>query len=115
MSDYNLAMAQKIVTVYTDDLTGEESSEATTHTFTIDGVGYEIDLNPDSFDKFLEALSPFTKAGRRVGRIRKSRPVKGADREDSAAIRAWAREAGYEVNDRGRVPAEVREAYAKAH
>ena len=30
-------------------------------------------------------------------------------------IRAWAKENGYEVNDRGRVPASIREAYEKAN
>jgi hypothetical protein len=29
-------------------------------------------------------------------------------------VRAWARENGYEVSDRGRLPAEVREAYTRA-
>ncbi|MFK0297528.1 Lsr2 family protein [Streptomyces sp. NPDC090442] len=108
-------MAQKVVTIYTDDLTGEESPEAATHTLAIDGVQYEIDLNPDSFDQLLEAMQPFTAAGRRLGRARKARPAQGAGRDDSAAIRAWAKEAGLDVSDRGRVPAEVREAYSKAH
>ncbi|MFE7313835.1 Lsr2 family protein [Streptomyces sp. NPDC057555] len=108
-------MAKQVVTIYTDDLTGEESSEATTHRFSIDGVEYEIDLDPDSFDQLLEAMAPFTKSGRRVGKARKPRQAKAAGRDDSAAIRAWAKEAGHDVSDRGRVPAEVREAYDKAH
>ncbi|MFH8595377.1 Lsr2 family protein [Streptomyces rimosus] len=111
-------MAQKIVTIYTDDLTGEETTEAATHTLAVDGVGYEIDLTPDSYDKLLEAIGPFLKAGRRQGRIkgatgaRKAKPTSG---DDTAKIRAWAKENGYNVNDRGRVPAEIREAYAKAN
>ncbi|GGU98579.1 Lsr2 family protein [Streptomyces albospinus] len=108
-------MAQKVVTIYTDDLTDEESSEATTHTFSLDGVQYEIDLAPDSYDQLLEAMAPFTEAGRKTGRPRKSHKATDVSRDDSAAIRAWAKEAGHEVSDRGRVPAEVREAYAKAH
>ena len=35
--------------------------------------------------------------------------------QDTAKIRAWAKENGYEVNDRGRVPANIREAYEKAN
>ncbi|KIZ15774.1 histone-like nucleoid-structuring protein Lsr2 [Streptomyces natalensis] len=108
-------MAQKVVTICTDDLTGEESSEATTHTFSLDGVQYEIDLAPDSYDQLLEAMAPFTKAGRKTGRARKSHKATAVSRDDSAAIRAWAKEAGFEVSNRGRVPAAVREAYAKAH
>ncbi|WP_329462028.1 histone-like nucleoid-structuring protein Lsr2 [Streptomyces sp. NBC_01431] len=109
-------MAQKIVTIYTDDLTGEETQEAATHTLVVDGVGYEIDLGPDSYDKLLEAVAPFTKAGRRIkaGHLRTAQKASGG-RTDTAAIRAWAKENGYEINSRGRVPAEVREAYDKAN
>ncbi|MEU6959390.1 histone-like nucleoid-structuring protein Lsr2 [Streptomyces chrestomyceticus] len=111
-------MAQKIITIYTDDLTGEETADASTHTLALDGVAYEIDLGPDNYDKLLEAIGPFLKAGRRAGRIkgaagaRKANPAAGGD---TAKIRAWAKENGYSVNDRGRVPAEIREAYAKAN
>lgn len=110
-------MAQKIVTIYTDDLTGEESSEAATHELVIDGVAYQIDLAPDSYDQLMEAVNPFLKAGRRV---RGSRPKASSSRAAggntrSADIRVWAKEEGLEVNNRGRVPAEIREAYEKAH
>ncbi|MFD9812521.1 Lsr2 family protein [Streptomyces sp. NPDC059080] len=109
-------MAQKVITVITDDLTGEESSEAATHTIALDGVTYEIDLGPDSYDQLLDAMGPFLKAGRRTraGKARAGKPAP-AGREDTAKIRAWAKENGYNVNDRGRVPADIREAYAKAN
>ncbi|MBT2383844.1 Lsr2 family protein [Streptomyces sp. ISL-11] len=108
-------MAQKIITIYTDDLTGEEISEAETHTFAIDGVTYEIDLGPDSYEQMLQAFGPFVKAARKQGRGKKpaARPAVARSSEDTAAIRAWAKKNGYNVNDRGRVPADIREAYAK--
>jgi hypothetical protein len=117
-------MAQKVVTLYTDDLTGEESTEIDTYTIMVNGAGVEIDLTPESHDKLMEALSPFLHAEgvRRVrdssaARTRRTRggPTQSAKDQDSAAIRAWAKEQGYEVNDRGRVSATVREAYEKAH
>ncbi|MEU5428228.1 Lsr2 family protein [Streptomyces olivoreticuli] len=113
-------MAQKIVTIYTDDLTGEESQEAATHTFSLDGVAYEIDLGPDSYEQILTALSPFIGKGRKVGRLKSQGGAKrqGGSRtssQDAAKIRAWAKEQGYNVNDRGRVSAEIREAYDKAN
>ncbi|MFF4283645.1 Lsr2 family protein [Streptomyces kronopolitis] len=110
-------MAQKIVTVYTDDLTGEESQEAATHTFTLNGVSYEIDLGPDSYEQMLEAFSPFIRAGRKTGRVRSrvaNRSTKGTG-EETAEIRAWAKKNGFKVNDRGRVPVDIKEAYEKAH
>ncbi|MET9418196.1 Lsr2 family protein [Streptomyces klenkii] len=110
-------MAQKIITVYFDDLTDEESAEVTTHTFALDGVSYEIDLGPDSYEQMLQAFGPFMSKARKAGKVRKpgARPAASRPAEDTARVRAWAKENGYSVNDRGRVPAEIREAYAKAH
>lgn len=118
-------MAQKIVTTYIDDLTGEDSEDVNTHTILVDGAGVEIDLTPDSHDKLMDALKPFlhAKGARRVrgGLITrqtgKAKPsaAKGAGKQDTAEIRKWARENGHNVNDRGRVPAEIREAYEKAN
>lgn len=117
-------MAQKVVTLYTDDLTGEESTEIDTYTILINGAGVEIDLTPDSHDKLMEALNPFLQAegARRVrdgssgrGRRPAGTAARSAKGDDAADIRAWAKEQGYEVNDRGRVSATVREAYEKAH
>ncbi|MFE9500575.1 Lsr2 family protein [Streptomyces collinus] len=108
-------MAQKTITIYTDDLTGEEAQDAATHTLALDGVVYEIDLGPDSYDNLLEAIAPFTRVGRRVGSPRRSAGRrKDATATDTAAIREWARENGFEVNERGRVPAALRDAYQKA-
>ncbi|MGI5372675.1 histone-like nucleoid-structuring protein Lsr2 [Streptomyces sp. CA-251387] len=110
-------MAQKIVTVYTDDLTGAESEDVRTHTFSLDGVNYEIDLVSDNYDKLFEALAPFIDKGRKLGRAKgMGRPRKApTDGPSAEELRAWAREHNYQVNDRGRVPASIREAYEKAH
>ncbi|MFI9310930.1 Lsr2 family DNA-binding protein [Streptomyces triculaminicus] len=56
-------------------------------------------------------------AARQQGRTKKpaARAAAARSTEDTAAIRAWAKENGYHVNDRGRVPTEVREAYTKAN
>ncbi|MEU5435422.1 Lsr2 family protein [Streptomyces sp. NPDC020719] len=110
-------MAQKIVTVYIDDLTGEETQEASTHVLVLDGVAYEMDLAPESYDQLLEALARFTKAGRRIkggGRGRSAlRGPGGNGNQNTAEVRRWAKEQGYAVNDRGRVPADIREAFEK--
>lgn len=115
--EYDPAMAQKTITIYTDDLTGKESAEAHTHTFTLDGVGYEIDLAPESYDQLYEALSPFIDKGRKTGRVKGARKARTAPAggPSTADMRSWAKENGYEVNDRGRVPSSVREAFEAAH
>jgi hypothetical protein len=112
-------MAQKVVTTYVDDLTGEESSDIATHSILIDGAGVEIDLTDENYEKLLEILNPYIQAGG-ARRIRGAAKAKGkpgvlaGGREDSSVIRAWAKDNGFEVSDRGRVPAAVREAYEKA-
>ncbi|WP_189745725.1 histone-like nucleoid-structuring protein Lsr2 [Streptomyces tendae] len=110
-------MAQKIVTVFTDDLTGKESDAVQTHTFSLDGVNYEIDLASENYDKLFDALAPFIDSGRKTGRAKVSRGSRrgAVDGPSAEELRAWARENNYQVNDRGRVPASIREAYEKAH
>ncbi|MFE3270346.1 Lsr2 family protein [Streptomyces sp. NPDC059215] len=106
-------MAQKITTIYFDDLSGNESEEVSTHVFSLDGVTYEIDLVPENYDRLYDALAPFIEKGRKTGRAKAlTRPRKTSEGGPSAeAIRAWARENGVEVSPRGRIPATVREQY----
>ncbi|MDL5204946.1 Lsr2 family protein [Streptomyces sp. ALI-76-A] len=108
-------MAQKVITTLEDDLDGSEASQ--TVLFALDGKSYEIDLNDDNNAKLREALAPYIGAARKVsgGRATVRRLGTGKPAEDSGAIREWAKANGFEVNDRGRVPASIREAYEKAN
>ena len=108
-------MAQKVQVLLLDDLDGGEADE--TVTFALDGKSYEIDLTAQNADKLRDLLEPYVKGGRRTGgraSRSKGRSSASASSPDTAKIRAWAKEQGYEVNDRGRVPASIREAYEKA-
>lgn len=110
-------MAQKVQVLLVDDLDGGEADE--TVTFALDGKTYEIDLTTSNADKLRTLLEPYAKNGRRTGGRAasgrgKGRAVTGGNK-DTAEIRKWARENGHNVNDRGRVPAEIREAYEKAN
>ena len=115
-------MAQRVNVELIDDL--DESPAAETVSFALDGVSYEIDLSEANAARLRDALAPFLGHARRVGGRRSA----GSSRTSSAAassagkgsgnaadIRAWARENGFEVSERGRVSAEVRAAYAAAH
>ncbi|MFE5550195.1 Lsr2 family protein [Streptomyces sp. NPDC056534] len=109
-------MAQKNVTIYIDDLTGEETHEGATHTFSLNGVTYEIDLSPDSYDQMLEAFGPYLNAARKIrGKKKAASPRSHLTGPSTAEIRDWARSNNFEINERGRVPAEIREAYESAH
>ncbi|WP_329351871.1 Lsr2 family protein [Streptomyces sp. NBC_01261] len=109
-------MVQKRVLLLTDDISGGEADQ--TMTFGLDGRSFEIDLNDKNAEKLRKALKPYVEAGRKTGgRTAPRRHGAGATSGggDTAAIRAWAKENGFEVNDRGRVPANIRDAYAKAN
>ena len=110
-------VAQKVQVLLVDDLDGGEAHE--TVTFALDGKAYEIDLSDSNAEKLRESLADFVKAGRRTGGRSggrgKARAAASAGSQDTAKIRAWAKENGYNVNDRGRVPADIREAFEKAN
>lgn len=107
-------MAQKVKVILIDDVDGTNATE--TISFGVDGVQYEIDLNDENAKKLRDDFAVWTGHARRSGgRRRAGRPAASRSSGDAAKIRAWARENGYQVSDRGRVPAEVREAYQKAH
>ncbi|MFD3537490.1 Lsr2 family protein [Streptomyces sp. NPDC058664] len=110
-------MAQKVQVHLVDDLDGGEAD--TTVTFALDGKTYEIDLTTANADKLRSLLEPYAKNGRRTGgraaAVRHKQRTASSGASQSTEIRAWARANGYSVNERGRVPAEVREAYEKAN
>ncbi len=115
-------MAKKTITILTDDLDGTELPAGSRSTrFALDGVEYEIDLSAENARALADALSPYISAARRVGgtaRAAASRPRSRAPRGDAerlAAIRAWAQGNGYTVGDRGRIKAEIVEAYEAAN
>ncbi|MET8556118.1 Lsr2 family protein [Streptomyces sp. NPDC004959] len=109
-------MAQKVQVLLVDDLDGGEADE--TVTFALDGKSYEIDLTTANADKLRGLLEDYIKSGRRTGgrggARAKARSSAGSS-EETAAIRAWAKEQGLDVNDRGRVSRAVRQAYEDAH
>ena len=102
-------MAQKIQTLFIDDLDGSEA-EGTVR-FGLDGTEYEIDLNAGHAQALRDALARYVRAARRATNGTR-RPALGgrkgsASGVDSTEVREWAKAQGIEVKDRGRVPAEL--------
>lgn len=106
-------MAQRVNVILVDDLNGKDADE--TLTFGLDGVDYEIDLSEVNATRLRDALSTYVEAGRKVGGRRRKGQRPAPAGASAAEIRQWARENGWDVPDRGRVSAEVREAHAAAH
>lgn len=123
-------MARKIQVLLTCDLDDDDTPAVETVPFSWNGTSYAIELCQEHLDEFTQTMESFTSAARREGtaagsRRRRSGPVggdgagrrpsrAGKPKEDLPAIRAWARAEGYKVSDRGRISAEIRQAWEAA-
>jgi hypothetical protein len=108
-------MAQQIQTLFVDDIDGG-TAEGTVR-FALDGTDYEIDLSGKHSEELRDALAKYVDHARRVGGTARRPGARGGRRAstvDTAAVRAWARENGHEIKDRGRVPAELVAKYQAA-
>ena len=109
-------MAQKVHIVLEDDIDGSEATQ--TISFALDGTSYEIDLNDKNAGKLRDALAPYLGHARKVTGPRRGRrssaPATGSG-HSAKEIRDWARSNGHEVPERGRIPANVREAFEAAN
>src|SRR3954468_13434061 len=121
---WKCAMAQQTTVRFIDDTDGSDA--VGTVTFSLDSRAYGIDLSDENTDKLHEALAPFIehglKAGGRSGgrgRTRGQAPMTEtparSNREETHAIREWARQNGHQISDRGRIPKSVIEAYQDAN
>jgi hypothetical protein len=109
----------------TDDLDG--SGNAKEVSFSLDGTSWTIDLSAKNRAALEKALKPYiskatqqkpqpTRRGRAGPSGKAARGVRaGRSRGDLGEIRAWARSNGFAVSDRGRISAEVQQAYDSAH
>ncbi len=106
-------MATKITVVLEDDIEGGPAEE--TLRFGLDGKEYEIDLNGQNAAAFRQQIGPYVEHARKAGSRPHQRLVRtAASRERSADIRAWAKDNGIAVSERGRIPASVIEQYEAA-
>jgi len=106
-------MSTKITVVLEDDLDGGPADE--TVQFGIDGTEYEIDLSTENAAAFRAQLAPYIERARKGGRAPRGRPARTvANRRRSGDIRAWAKDQGIALSDRGRIPASIAEQYDAA-
>ena len=106
-------MAQRVTVALEDDLDGGRADE--TLRFAFGGADYEIDLSKKNAAAFRKQLAPFVEHARRAGRAQPRRPSRtAASRQRSGDIRAWAKDHGIAVSERGRIPASVVEQYRAA-
>ncbi len=106
-------MAQRVTVELEDDLDGGPADE--TLRFGLGGTDYEIDLSKNNASRFRRQIAPYVEHARKAGRGQRRRPTRAASsRERSGDIRAWAKDQGITVSERGRIPASVIEQYEAA-
>jgi len=102
-------MAQKVLVELIDDLDGGKAAE--TVTFGLDGRSYDIDLSGKNAKALRKALEPFVDSARRAGNGKQTgngaRKAAARGRSTTQDVREWARLAGIEVAERGRISADV--------
>ncbi len=114
-------MAQRIVVQFVDDLDGTPLADGagSTVSFGLDGTSYEVDLSHANAERLRAALAEYVGVARKVGGRGGTRRASGARSSSSsvnaALVREWARTQGIQVSERGRVSAEVIEAYNAKH
>lgn len=107
-------MARQTTVTLVDDLDGGAADEQVV--FAVDGRTYEIDLSSANSERLRKSLEPFVAAARRAGgSSRRAAPARSSDRGQNQAIREWAQAQGMPISERGRIPANVLEAYGKSH
>ena len=108
-------MASIVSVVVTDDLDGSDNAE--TVSFGLDGVSYEIDLSAKHTEELRKLLANYAAHGRKAGGTTRRTPRgrrSGTDAVDTARVREWAKGNGYDIKERGRVPANVVEKHKAA-
>jgi hypothetical protein len=105
-------MAHRAEVILEDDIDGGPADE--TVRFAYDGRQYEIDLSSQNADVLRSSLGKYIEHARKAHAAPRQPRGSRNHRADTAAVRAWAKEQGKEINDRGRIPASVMEEYQAA-
>lgn len=115
-------MAQKIQVLLICDVCNDGTPGTENIRFGFDGLNYEIDVCDAHAGQLRDAMAPFSGTGRRAagggaattGRGGR-RGAAGSDRARTQAIRAWAKQKGIKVSERGRIAADVAAQYEAAN
>ena len=113
-------MAQRVQIALLCDLDDGNVEADETLQFGLGGASYEVDVCGKHAQQVRDGLQPFVVHGRKTSsasssssRWRSGRAAAG--RDQTAGVRAWAKDKGIHVNDRGRIPASVVKEYEAAH
>jgi hypothetical protein len=108
---------QVVVQVFCDICESADSASAVE--FSVDRSSFEIDLCAEHRAAFTSALAPYvsrarsarSRGGAPTSAVSSARRPTRRDPSQTEAIRRWAKEQGFAISDRGRIPAHVESAY----
>jgi hypothetical protein len=110
--------------VLTCDLDEDEVPAAETVTFGYEGATYAFELCEQHLVEFNDTIQAYIGSARLAEGPRRRRAATAgpgrarravATGTGSGEIRVWARENGFKISERGRIPADVRAAYDAAN
>jgi len=111
-------MATSVVVL--SDLSGEPG--ATTRRVTVGSTSYEVDMTDSEFNDYETVLAPYVAVGRKVvnpsgfsGEVPLRRRTGRRSSVETAAIKSWGRQNGFQFKDKGRLPQVLLDAYQAAH
>jgi hypothetical protein len=105
-------VAKKTFVELIDDMDGSKAD--TTVRFSWQGASYEIDLSKKNAKAFETAVGPYLAKATRAAAGRGGRRSSARGKSDLSGVRTWAATNGFELASRGRIPANILEAYQAA-
>jgi len=113
-------MAKRVIEQLVSDLSGKDikDSEGETVKFSIGSTSYEMDLTEAEAGQFYDTVKKYTDVATKTsgrGVRAGGGPKSKSDRNQTQAIRTWARESGLTVSERGRISQDIQDAYNAAH
>lgn len=114
------SLATRVVTVYTDDRTGEElnSDQVYEHQISInDAPAITVHLGERSEKRLHAELGKYIEASKRKAANEKKLHGSASAKSNASApaIRKWAQENGVTLQPRGRIPKHIVEKYHASH
>ena len=112
-------MGKRVIELLVSDLSGTEldAGQGETIEFSYRGKDYTIDVTDTEAEKFDKAMEKYLNAATKLGGRRSagssSRRSGGSGRskEELADARAWLKQNGHKVSDRGRIKQELLDIY----
>jgi hypothetical protein len=113
-------MSKRQMEVLVDDIDGTpimDESQGRSIPVKIGDVETTLDLTNENIARLEQTFREFISAGEGNVATSNSTPTRRTTQssEDLSVIRDWARKNGHKVNDRGRIPFSVMDAFTKAH